>query len=71
LDAVSGVLIRAGTGGVACGAAMGAGTALAMGVVLGTVDARQAGRERPQRDDDASAAWMSASAHQGPGPPVR
>jgi hypothetical protein len=37
LGAVSGALI---------GAAMTAGTGLAMGMVLGTVDARQTGRER-------------------------
>jgi hypothetical protein len=58
LGAVSGVLIGAGTG-------------LAAGAVPGTVDARQAGRARQQRDDHASTAWMSASAHQGPGTPVR
>jgi hypothetical protein len=71
LDAVSGVLIGAGTGGAACGAALRAGTGLTTGVVLGTVDARQTGRERPQRDDHASTAWMSASAHQGPRTPTR
>jgi uncharacterized oligopeptide transporter (OPT) family protein len=71
LGAMSGALIGAGPGGVACGAAMRVGTGLAMGVVLGTVDARQTGRERQQRDDHASTAWMSASAHQGPGTPAR
>jgi hypothetical protein len=71
LGAVSGVMIGAGTGGAACGAAMRVGTGLATGVVLRTVGACQTGRERPQRDDHASTAWMSASAHQGPGTPAR
>jgi uncharacterized membrane protein len=57
--------------GAPIGAAMGVETGLAAGAVLGTVDARQAGRERQQRYDHASTAWMSAGAHQEPGTPVR
>ncbi len=65
------MLIGAGTGSAARGAAMGAGTGLTAGAVPGTVDVRQAGRERQQRYDHASTACMSASAHQVPGIPVR
>jgi hypothetical protein len=71
LRAVSGALIGAGTGSAARGVAMGAGTSLAAGAALGTVGARQAGWERQQRDDDASTAWMSASAPQVSGAPVQ
>lgn len=64
-------LIGAGMGRAARGVAMGPGTGLAAGAALETVGAGQAGWARPQWDDHASTAWMSASAPQVPGAPVR